>query len=364
MTTLVLYVALALGISFLCSILEATILSVTRSHIHLLVKKKKWGGRLLQQLKDDIDRPLAAILTLNTIANTVGAALVGAEVLALFGNEWVAVGSGLLTFSILLFSEIIPKTLGAAYWKLFAPTTAFIIQGLIYLLYPFVGLFRLIARLIKQERVLDHTMSREEMIVVAETGVEEGVLVEKEQRIIKNLLRLNAILVEDVMTPRSVVYSLQKDQTVGEVIQKHAPMFFSRIPVYDKSIDDIVGMVLRFKVIEASSNDREDIKIGELIMPVHSIPKTLPVARALDEFIKRREHLFVVTDDLGGVAGIITLEDAIETLLGVEIIDEFDTVADMRKFALEQWENRKKSRKYKHIGPVVAESELPADKCP
>jgi len=350
MTLLFVYLFLAVGVSFLCSLLEAVILSTTRPHINLMIKNKKRGGKLLKSLKDNIDRSLAAILTLNTIAHTVGAAGVGVEVLKIYGNEWVALASGILTFCILVFSEIIPKTLGTAYWRKIAPMSALVIEVLILLTYPFGILFRSISKLITPNEKQDHALTREEMIVAAETGVEEGVLVEKEQKIIKNLLRLNAILVEDVMTPRSVVFTLQKNETVEEVIEKKSPIFFSRIPVFDKDIDDIIGMVLRFKIIEAYSNDHLTITMENLLMSVHSVIESTSVANALDLFIKRREHLFMVTDKLGGIAGIITLEDAIETLLGVEIVDEFDTVEDMRKFALEQWENRKKSRKYQHVG--------------
>jgi len=349
MTLLILYLLLALGLSFLCSLLESVILSVTKPHIDLLIKKNKRGAQLLKDLKSNVDQPLAAILTLNTIAHTVGAAGVGAEVLYLYGNEWVAVASGILTFMILVFSEIIPKTIGAAFWKRLAVPSAFITKFLIYITYPFVVLLRFISNLITPKKKMDETMTREEMIVAAETGVKEGILAEKEQRIIKNLLRLNAILASDVMTPRSVVFSLQKDMTVGEVLRKKSPIFFSRIPVYDKNIDNIIGLVLRFKIIEASSKDNHHIKMSELLLPIHTVSETTPVAQILDEFIKRREHLFLVNDDLGGTAGIITLEDVIETLLGVEIVDEFDSVEDMRKFALEQWENRKKSRKYQYL---------------
>lgn len=350
MTLLLLYLFLALGVSFLCSLLESVILSVTPSHVNLMIKRRQRGGKLLKSLKADMDRTLAAILTLNTISHTIGAAGVGAQVLKVYDEEWVAISSVILTILILVISEIIPKSFGAAKWKALAPSAAVTIKGLIILTYPFVIVLKLISRLFSPNAGHSTTMSREEMIVIAETGVQEGVLVEKEQKIIKNLLRLNAILAEDVMTPRSVVFTLNKNLKVSEVMDNKSPIFFSRIPLFDKNIDDIVGMVLRFKIIEAYANDEDGAKLEDFLLPIHAVAETEPVAKILDEFIKRREHLFLVVDEHGGTAGIITLEDVIETLLGVEIVDEFDSVEDMRKFALEQWENRKKSRKYKHIG--------------
>ncbi len=349
MTLLFLYLFLALFVSFLCSLLESVILSVTHSHVNLLIKENKRGGRSLKNLKENIDKPLAAILTLNTIAHTIGAAGVGAQVLKIYGNKWVALASILLTLAILIFSEIIPKNLGAVYWKKLAPFCAYLTNYLIYITYPFGLLFEVISKLIVPNKSQEETMSREEMIVAAETGAEEGVLVDKESRIIKNLLRLNLILAEDVMTPRSVVFALQKDMTVGQILKNNSPILFSRIPVYDKDIDDIIGMVLRFKIIEMSAHDCHDCKIEDLIMPIHTVLEEKPVATILDEFIKKREHIFIVNESHGGTAGIITLEDVIETLLGVEIVDEFDSVEDMRKFALEQWELRKKSKKHIHI---------------
>ncbi|MCP5463978.1 MAG: DUF21 domain-containing protein [Deltaproteobacteria bacterium] len=357
MTLLLLYLFLVIGVSFLCSLLESVILSVTKSHISLMVKQGRRGGILLRSLKKNIDRSLAAILTVNTIANTFGAAGVGAQVLKVYGDEFVAICSAGLTFLILFFSEIIPKTLGATYWRQLAPMCAYLIEMLVVVAYPFVVLFRAVSRVIAKNGEAYPKMTREEMIVVAETGVEEGALAEKEQRIIKNLLRLNAILVQDVMTPRSVVFSLQKDMTVADVLEKKSPIFFSRIPVYDHDLDDVIGMVLRFKIIESSSEDREDLTMDQLLMPIESIEEGKSVAHALDEFIKKRDHLFLVRDHSGTTTGIITLEDVIETLLGVEIVDEFDSVEDMRKYALEQWESRKKSRKYKYIGKDVVNSE-------
>ncbi len=343
MSLLLFYLGLALLISFLCSLLEATLLTTSHAHIAILKKKGQVAGQLLAHFKEEIDRPLAAILTLNTIAHTIGAAGVGAQVLALFGNEFVTAGSILLTLCILIFSEIIPKTLGATYWKKLAPFTAHTLKILIFALYPFVIISEKISDLMETDNNKER-VTREEVIVSAERGEDDGTLQQKETRIIKNLLRLNNIYVRDVMTPRSVVVALPQKITIAEVIDKHSHIPFSRIPIYQSSIDDISGVVLRYKILEASSNDQHTLRLQDLKSEVHSIQDTDSIAMTLDEFIKRKDHIFIVNDKYGTTEGIITLEDCIETLLGVEIVDEFDSVEDMRQLALEQWEKRKKKR--------------------
>ena len=349
MTALVLYLSLALGISFMCSLLEATILSVSHGHIRALCHKGRKSGRLLQDLKDRIDRPLAAILTLNTVANTMGAAGVGAQVLKLYTNcypgeghagEVVAVASAVLTFLILVFSEIIPKTLGAVYWKQLAPTAGYIIKGLIITIYPLVLLFEALSKLISGKRYR-HKVSREEMAAVAEIGKAEGTLQIQETRVIHNLLRLNKVLAKDVLTPRSVLLAFQKDMTVREAVDKHSPIRFSRIPLYSKDLDDISGIVHRYQLLRAYAEERVQMALARLSVPIHAVPETTSVASILDEFLRRQEQVFLVVDEYGGTAGIITLEDAIETLLGAEIVDEFDTVEDMRKLATQIGERRK-----------------------
>jgi CBS domain containing-hemolysin-like protein len=340
MTLLIVYLALALGVSFLCSLLEATILSVTPAYIELLAKAGRRSGPLLRRLKARIDRPMIAVLTLNTVANTAGAAGVGAQVHALFGNQWVALGSGLLTFAILVFSEVIPKTLGASYWQTLAPGASYVIVVLIAVLKPLVWLLELISRVLSKGGHL-RTVTREEMIVHAEMGKDAGVLRQRETRVIKNLLRMRDIRVKDIMTPRKVVQAYPKEMTVGEVMKQPSPLPFSRIPVYGQDVDDVVGIVFRYRVLEASARGQADCRLDEIKVPIRAIPETASVASALDEFIRRQEHLMLVVDEYGGTEGIVTLEDAIETLLGVEIVDEFDSVEDMRKLALDLWERRK-----------------------
>lgn len=341
MTLLIVYLATAVLVSFLCSLLESTILSVSHAYIGLLEKEKNPRGQLLSDLKDNIDRTLAAILTLNTIANTIGAAGVGAQVHKVYGNEYVAIASGLLTLAILIFSEIIPKTLGAVHAKTLAPFCAPIIKYMIIITYPFVILSEYIHGFLNSRDDEDSSITREEMIVNAELGVDEGALRKNESVVIQNLLTLNRLEVSDIMTPRSVIFALNGDDSVGDIFKNHKSIEFSRIPVFKDTLDNIIGVVLRYKLMEAYSRDLDDLPIEKLAKPIHSVPDTISVAACLDQFIKRKEHIFIVIDEYGSPDGIVTLEDVVETLLGVEIVDEFDSVEDLRKHARDLWQNRK-----------------------
>ena len=321
-------------------------LSVSDSYVRQLQSKGSKAGDVLFELRKEIDRPLAAILTLNTVAHTVGAAGVGAQVMKLFGNEYVAVASGVLTFIILIFTEIIPKTIGAVYWKSMAPTVGFATKQLIWFLYPFVALSELIADLVSSGKKQGPILTREELIASAEISQEEGSIKRKERNIIRNLLKLNNIFVRDVMTPRSVLVALPKTLTVDQAVEKYGPIPFSRIPIYEHGLDDIQGMVLRYELLERYGKDEgPNVRLAEISHPVHRMPDDKSVAFALDEFIKRKEHLFLTTNKDGETSGIVTLEDTVETLLGVEIVDEYDSVEDMRQFALEQWKKRIRGRR-------------------
>lgn len=339
---LTIYIALTVITSFICSLMEAVILSIRPAFISTLEKDGRKSGQLLASLHENIDKPLAAILTLNTIANTVGSIGIGVEVNKIWGDGYLAVVSGVMTFVILIFSEIIPKTLGAVKSKKLAPAAAYIISGMVIMTYPFVLLSKQINRLIAGKRI--KVTSREEMIAQAEIGADEGSIQHKESRIIRNLLLLDTMKVQDIMTPRSVVFALEVNQNVGAVHETHKPLRFSRIPVYEDTLDNVKGLLHRYKLLDAVSNDQFDRKIGELLTTVHSIGENTPVAAALDQFVARREHLFLVVDEYGTVDGIVTLEDTIETLLGVEIVDEYDSVEDMREYALEQWRKKKAMR--------------------
>jgi len=343
-TLLVGYLLLALGVSFLCSLTESGLLSLSRSRVAALVKSGRRCGRILKRMKANIDRPLAAILTLNTVAHTIGAAGVGAEAYVVFGSGWVAMTSVVLTVLILVFSEIIPKTLGVVYAGRLAPFTAYTITGMIYLSYPLVIVFHSLSRLLGQRHA--QKLTREEFAVIAELGQTEGALEKKEYRIIRNLLRLGHVRVREVMTPRTVVFMLQKDLTVQQVTDEHSPLRFARIPAYGDGPDDIVGVVLRHTIHEVSLAGQGADTMAKIAEPVHVVPEHAPLDGVLDEFVKRRQQLFLVIDEHGGTAGIITLEDVIESMLGAEIVDETDQVPDMRQLAGRLFQDKLRGRRF------------------
>ena len=340
MSRLFFYFFAVLGISFLCSLLESFILSVTHAHISLVSKDRPALGKKLSHFKENINQPLSAILSLNTIANTVGAASVGAITLVEFGSNWVAIMSGILTLCILIFSEIIPKTIGALYWKKILVPATFAVQVLIIMTYPLVVFLEFVSKwLAKAEN--EDKVSREEVIAMAELGEDEGTIEESESTVIENVLMLDDISVEEVLTPRSVVFAVNKTNSVREVLDKYNDIEFSRIPVYEDGLDNIIGIVRRHVLLKSKAEDQFDVTMGELAKPIHAVEENDSVGDVLDEFVKRREHLFMVKDQFGQVAGLITLEDAIETLLGVEIVDETDSVVDMRKLALDNWRKKR-----------------------
>ncbi len=340
MSRLFFYFFAVLGISFLCSLLESFILSVTHAHISLVSKDRPALGKKLSHFKENINQPLSAILSLNTIANTVGAASVGAITLVEFGSNWVAIMSGILTLCILIFSEIIPKTVGALYWKKILVPATFAVQVLIIMTYPLVVFLEFVSKwLAKAEN--EDKVSREEVIAMAELGEDEGTIEESESTVIENVLMLDDILVEEVLTPRSVIFAVNKTNSVREVLDKYNDIEFSRIPVYEDGLDNIIGIVRRHVLLKSKAEDQFDVTMGELAKPIHAVEENDSVGDVLDEFVKRREHLFMVKDQFGQVAGLVTLEDAIETLLGVEIVDETDSVVDMRKLALDNWRKKR-----------------------
>jgi len=338
-----LFLFLALGVSFICSLLEAIILSVTWSHIELLGKDEQNSGYRLKRLKEDIDQPLAAILTLNTISHTIGAAGVGSEFHKL-GNEWFTVASIILTILILVFSEIIPKTLGAIYWRKLAPTSAYVLDGLVWITWPIVIVLNSFSKKIAEGNEDQKEMTREEMIAVAEIGETQGALEKQETKVIKNLLTLDKILAEDVMTPSTVMMTIHRTETVGKVVEENVPIPFSRIPIHDENIDDVIGVVFRSTIMELQSKGEDNTKMEDIISKLSTVSPEDSVATLLDEFLRKREHIFLVVDEYGTTQGIITLEDAMETLLGAEIVDESDSVEDMRQLARELWEKRRKRK--------------------
>ncbi len=338
-TNLIIYVMVALGFSFLCSIWESVFLTTSFSHIELMVKQGKRAGRIMRSHKQKPEQGISAILTLNTIAHTVGATGAGAQAAIVFGNKWIGLISAILTLLILIFSEIIPKTLGVFYWKQLVPFTAYGIKVIVWILYPVVwgasGLNRLIT-----PRRQEPTISRSELEVLAKVAVSEGALEEKEHSIFKNLLLLHRVKASDIMSPRTVIFMLQQDMTVAEVLADHRVLAYSRIPVYKEGMDDVTGLVLRYHILSAAAERKEQLRLHELARPIHPVPETVNVARVLEELIRRQEHIFLVINEYGGTEGIITLEDAIESLLGAEITDETDLVPDLRALAKQRHSRR------------------------
>lgn len=338
-SALIFYVVIALGISFLCSIWEAAMLSTPVSHIELLVQEGSQAGVIMQRLRQNVEHPISAILTLNTIAHTVGATSAGAEAAAIFGSEFVGAASAILTLLILIFSEIIPKTLGAVYAKPLTPFTAHSLRLLLFFFRPAVFAFEFLTRTMRPSEDAP-TVTRSELRVMARISAEEGGIQERDNRIVSNLLQLADVRVETIMTPRTVVLMFQQDWTVGEVMRTHKILPYSRIPVYGESADDIRGYVLRHEIYKRAAADEHDLKMETIARALHVVPETNSVAQVLDEFIAKQDHIFLVIDEYGGTAGLITLEDAVETLLGIEILDESDRVADLRQLARRRYQSQ------------------------
>ena len=334
-TLLITYFCLAFFLSFICSLLEAVLLSTPSSYASILKKEDSKSGLILDEFKENINRPLAAILTLNTFAHTIGAAGVGAQVLKIAaeagvsGEAYVAIASGVLTFLILVFSEIIPKTLGSTYWRTLVGISVRFIQFLIWMTYPFV----LLAEFISNFGSDSTSVTREEVIAMAEMGEDEGILEEQETDLIENTLRLKDIKVSDVMTPRNVIFALNKDMTVGQVLEEHDTLDFTRIPVFDGNLDNMMGMVNRYDIINRKAEDQFSTRMSEIITDIPWVNENDAIDKVLELFIENRDHLCLVKDDFDTLTGLITLEDAVETLLGKEIVDEHDSVVDMRNLA-------------------------------
>ncbi|MEM9566236.1 MAG: hemolysin family protein [Actinomycetota bacterium] len=337
LTLLIVYIALAIGVSFLCSIMEAVLLSVSPAYIGALEVRRPDVAQRLRELKSDVDRPLAAILTLNTVAHTIGAAGAGAEAAAYFGNNAIGVFSALLTLAILVLSEIIPKTLGAVYWRGLAPMVSRLLKPLIYLLYPLVLMSQWFARLMTRGETAGD-VSREELAAMADIGAEEGVFGDGEARLFKSLLRFESLRVSDVMTPRTVVVAFPETATVDELVEAKRP--FSRYPVYASNRDDITGYVLLSAALAEVADDKHDTPLGELSRELMAVPESRSLLELFEDLVEGGEHITLVVDEYGGTAGIATLEDVIETLIGSEITDETDTTEDMQVLARNRWRAR------------------------
>lgn len=338
MLLLIVYIFIALGFSFYCSIAEAVLLSVTRPYIGLLEKENEKNGKLLKKLKDDINRPLAAILTLNTIAHTMGAAGAGAQATLVFGNAYLGVVSAVLTLLILVFSEIIPKTLGAHYWRSLAVPVAKSLKLLVGMLYPFVILSEKLTSSLTHDETAKIT--RNELAAMADLGAREGQLAGHESRILKNLFLLRETPIKAIMTPRSVVFSLPAKISVENYINQYNSVRFSRIPIYDEHPDHITGFVLRNDLLLAHARGNSSTELNNYNREIKALSATTSVLQAYEHLLDARGHILLVIDEYGGMMGIVTLEDILETLLGLEIIDESDKIPDMQQLARRLWKRR------------------------
>lgn len=341
MTAFFIYFSLALGVSFVCSILEAALLSVTPSHMAKLEQDRPKLGKKIRALKSHIDRPLAAILSLNTIANTAGAAGVGAEAQRIWGSEALAIASAALTLAILVVSEILPKTLGAMYWRRLTGFIAAVLPAMISLLLPFVWLSEAITRFLKRRRAAE-TFSREEFAALAQFGGEQGIFDESEMRILRNLFHFGSLRTRDIMTPRTVMFSLEEETSVREALGDRGSMIFSRIPIWKESPDQITGYILKDQLLLRAARNELDVPLRSFAREALMVPDTVALPSLFEKLLDHREHIAVVVDEYGGVDGVVTMEDVLETLIGLEIVDEMDSVQDMRAMARAKWEVRAK----------------------
>ncbi len=333
------YLAIALGFSFLCSVLEAILLSVTPSYINIKIQDGKKAGEDLKMLKDDIDRPLSAILTLNTFAHTAGAAGVGAQAQLIWGVEYLTLVSIILTLLILFLSEIIPKTIGAMYWRTLAPFAAPLTKILVYTLYPAVWVSQLVTKLIKRDEKKS-VLSRADFRAIAEIGIKDGVFRDSESAIIRNLLNFNSILVKNIMTPRTVVLAADEEMSIQAFHKNHQDLRFSRIPVYKNTIDSVTGFVLKDEILLNMINHNGEKPLRDIKRKIEIVPEVVSIPELFKLLVDKNVHIAMVVDEYGGMAGIVTMEDIIETLLGLEITDEYDSVDDLQALARENWEKR------------------------
>ncbi|ANM30158.1 CBS domain-containing protein [Acidobacteria bacterium Mor1] len=346
MLLLVVSVTAAIVTSAMCSLFEAVLYSVPDSHVDALKQQGRGAGETLRRLRENVDRPIAAILSLNTIANTAGAAVAGYAAASVFGEEKLIWFSAVFTVMILIFSEVIPKTAGVVHSRVLAPMVAGPLNLLVKVFTPFVWLCRAATLLISRGGDGDE-VSEKEIIFMARSGLKAGSIRPDEAQVIENILDLDQKRAREIMTPRAVVASLPQNLSAEEARSIPGTMAHSRLPVYDSNPDDVVGLVHRRDLLAAVADGKGEVSVGDLIKPVHFVVDTARVHDLMQSFIDRRQHLFVVIDEHGGVAGVVTLEDVLEEVLGTEIVDEFDEVADLREAA--------RRRRMQTLGP----SEMP-----
>jgi CBS domain containing-hemolysin-like protein len=337
---LVSYILLALVFSFLCSVAEAVLLSITPSYVAGLRDRKPKLSALLKRLKqDNVDQSLAAILTLNTIAHTVGAIGSGSKATVVFGSAWFGLFSAVMTLMILFLSEIIPKTIGAVYWRNLAGLTAQFIRGLILSLYPLIWVSEVLTRLIARGKSA-HVFSREEFIAMAGIGERAGKIDQHESRIIQNLFRFDSLTAGDIMTPRTVISGFPQGMSVAEALDAKPSVTFSRLPLYQADLDHVTGFILKDDLLNSKAQDRGDVKLETLKREIKTVLGNMSLSNLLEFLLEKRQHIALVIDEYGGTKGLVTTEDVVETLLGMEIVDEMDRVEDMQVLARQQWAKR------------------------
>lgn len=332
MLGLVVTIFLTLGVSFVCSLMEALILSTTVAEIEALKKTRPRRGAALEKLKLELDETISTILTLNTIANTLGSVIIGGLATRLFGEAILGVISGLLTLAILMFSEVLPKNLAVAHRRGLQPLVVYPLTFMTRALRPVTFLCNIIVRVfVKPPKNTEK--SDEEIILLAERGAQQGTISRSESNIITNALALDDVRVSEIMTPRTVVSALKRNATIGEVFREFPNIPFARMPVYGKNIDEIVGLVRRRDLLKAKANDQDLDLVEKLMHEVHFIPETVTAANALQVFLKTHQQMLVVVDEFGTTAGVISMEDVMEQLLGREIFEKDDIAVDMRELA-------------------------------
>ena len=331
---------ISIGLSALCSKLEATLLSTPLSYITGLEEQGVKGATRLKRLKQNSDRPISAILCLNTIANTVGASIVGSLVYEVYGDALVGIFSTVFTLAILIFSEIIPKTIGTSYWRTLALPASVIINAMIFISFPLVWVLEKMQRLISS-RSTQVSVSREDISAMVSVATEEDVIEKEEKKMIQNLLKLDEVTAHEIMTPSAVVEMAEADMTIREFYESDNT--HSRILVYDPDNDEyVMGYVLRQTVLEKMAEDRFDMPLKDIIRPILTFSEEDSVSDIWEKLLEKKEHISVIIDEYGSMRGIVTMEDVIETMLGQEIVDETDEVVDMQEYAKEQWEKAQK----------------------
>ena len=330
----------SIAVSALCSVLEATLLSTPLSYITGLEDQGVKGAKRLKKLKQNTERPIAAILCINTIANTVGASLVGSLVMKVYGNTLVGVFSAIFTLLILVFAEIFPKTIGSTYWRRLAIPASGIINVMIFIVFPIVWVMEKLTKFISDNSD-QVSVSREDISAMVSVATEEEVIEKDEKKMIQNLLKLDEITAHEIMTPSVVVEMASGNMTAKELYDKD--LVHSRIPVCDEENDDyIIGYVLRQTILEKMAEDKFDAKLKEIARPILSFQENESVGTIWEKLLEEKEHISIIIDEYGTFRGIVTLEDVIETMLGKEIVDETDEVVDMQELAKEQWEEAQK----------------------